>query len=47
MNRARRLLLLAAATLAPSLIAGVLLAQDAPRLRGPEPFTRDAPALPK
>ena len=42
----RRLLLLAAAVLAPCLTAGVLLAQDAPRLRGPEPFTRDAPAPP-
>ena len=45
MNRARRLLL-AAATLAPCFAAGALLAQDAPRLRGPEPFTRDAPAPP-
>ena len=44
MNRAR--LLLAAATLAPCFVAGALLAQDAPRLRGPEPFTRDAPAPP-
>jgi nitrate reductase cytochrome c-type subunit len=26
--------------------AGVLLAQDAPRLRGPEPFTREVPAPP-
>ncbi len=45
MKRAR-LLLLAAATLAPCFVAGALLAQDAPRLRGPEPFTRDAPAPP-
>jgi nitrate reductase (cytochrome), electron transfer subunit len=42
----RRLLLLAAAALAPCFVAGALLAQDAPRLRGPEPFTRDAPAPP-
>ena len=45
MNRPR-LLLLAAATLASCFVAGALLAQDAPRLRGPEPFTRDAPAPP-
>ena len=44
MNRPR--LLLAAAALAPCFVAGALLAQDAPRLRGPEPFTRDAPAPP-
>jgi cytochrome c-type protein NapB len=44
-NRARRRLL-AAAALAPCFAAGALLAQDAPRLRGPEPFTRDAPAPP-
>jgi nitrate reductase (cytochrome), electron transfer subunit len=42
----RRHLLLAAATFAPCLVAGALLAQDAPRLRGPEPFTRDTPAPP-
>ena len=47
MSRPRRLLLLAAAAaLAPCFVAGALLAQDAPRLRGPEPFTRDAPAPP-
>jgi cytochrome c-type protein NapB len=44
-RRGRRLLL-AAAALGPCLVAGTLLAQDAPRLRGPEPFTRDAPAPP-
>ena len=42
----RRHLLLAAATLAPCLVAGALLAQDAPRLRGPEPFTREQAAPP-
>jgi nitrate reductase (cytochrome), electron transfer subunit len=41
-----RLFLLAAATLAPCFVAGALLAQDAPRLRGPEPFTREIPAPP-
>ena len=40
------LLLLAVTTLAPCFFAGALLAQDAPRLRGPEPFTREAPAPP-
>jgi nitrate reductase (cytochrome), electron transfer subunit len=38
--------LLAAATLGPCLVVGTLLAQDAPRLRGPEPFTRETPAPP-
>ena len=45
MNRPR-LPLLAAAALAPCFVAGALLAQDAPRLRGPEPFSRDIPAPP-
>ena len=40
------LLLLTATTLVPCFFAGALLAQDAPRLRGPEPFTREAPAPP-
>jgi len=44
--RRRRILLLAAAALAPCLAGGALLAQDAPRLRGPEPFTREQPAPP-
>jgi nitrate reductase (cytochrome), electron transfer subunit len=30
----------------PCLTAGVILAQDAPRLRGPEPFTEEVPAPP-
>ena len=30
----------------PFLIIGVLHAQDAPRLRGPEPFTKETPAPP-
>jgi nitrate reductase (cytochrome), electron transfer subunit len=42
----RRHGLLAALAIAPCFVAGALLAQDAPRLRGPEPFTRDAPAPP-
>jgi nitrate reductase (cytochrome), electron transfer subunit len=42
----RRHRLLAALAIAPCFVAGALLAQDAPRLRGPEPFTRDAPAPP-
>ncbi len=42
----RRHFALAAAALAPCFVAGALLAQDPPRLRGPEPFTRDAPAPP-
>ena len=37
---------LAAAALAPCFVAGALLAQDAPRLHGPDPFTRDSPAPP-
>jgi cytochrome c-type protein NapB len=44
----RAALLLAAAT-ASFLSAGVLMAQDAPRLRGPQPFTEEieAPPLPR
>ena len=38
--------LLAALGMLPCLVAGALLAQDAPRLRGPEPFTREQPAPP-
>jgi cytochrome c-type protein NapB len=38
--------LLAALAAAPLLIAGILHAQDAPRLRGPEPFTKETPAPP-
>lgn len=30
----------------PCLTAGAIFAQDAPRLRGPEPFTQDIPAPP-
>ncbi|QRM30342.1 nitrate reductase cytochrome c-type subunit [Microvirga sp. VF16] len=30
----------------PCLVAGAIFAQDAPRLRGPEPFTTDTPAPP-
>ncbi|MCD6070221.1 MAG: cytochrome [Microvirga sp.] len=30
----------------PCLAAGAILAQDAPRLRGPEPFTKETPAPP-
>ena len=41
----RRLPLLTAA-LAGCLVAGTLVAQDAPRLTGPEPFTREQPAPP-
>ena len=37
--------ILAATILAPCILAGALLAQDAPRLRGPEPFTQE-PAAP-
>lgn len=33
-------------SLAPCLTAGVLFAQDAPRLRGPDPFTKETPAPP-
>ncbi len=38
--------LLVAGVLLPCLAGGALLAQDAPRLRGPEPFTREIPAPP-
>ncbi len=30
----------------PLFATGAILAQDAPRLRGPEPFTREVPAPP-
>ena len=47
----RRVLTRAALALVPCLVAGVLAAQqiggpglDAPRLKGPEPFTRETPA---
>lgn len=42
----KRAFLLACVGALPCLITGVLLAQDAPRLRGPEPFTRETPAPP-
>ncbi|MGG5819675.1 nitrate reductase cytochrome c-type subunit [Falsiroseomonas sp. HW251] len=35
-----------AALVALCIVAGGLMAQDAPRLRGPEPFTTEAPAPP-
>ena len=35
---------LAALVALPFLIVGALQAQDAPRLRGPEPFTKEVPA---
>jgi cytochrome c-type protein NapB len=38
--------ILAAAAAALVLGAGALFAQDAPRLRGPQPFTQDIPAPP-
>jgi cytochrome c-type protein NapB len=38
--------LLLAATAASCLLAGALLAQDAPRLRGPQSFTQEVPAPP-
>ena len=41
-----RLKLLAAALLAICAAAGTLMAQDAPRLTGPEPFTRETTAPP-
>jgi cytochrome c-type protein NapB len=37
---------LVAAGFLPCMVAGALLAQDAPRLRGPAPFTQEAPAPP-
>jgi nitrate reductase (cytochrome), electron transfer subunit len=49
----RRILLPSLAAMLPCLTAGALLAQqiggpalDAPRLKGPEPFTRETPAPP-
>ncbi|WP_262029254.1 nitrate reductase cytochrome c-type subunit [Microvirga sp. Mcv34] len=34
------------ASIVPCLTAGAILAQDAPRLRGPDPFTREIPPPP-
>jgi nitrate reductase (cytochrome), electron transfer subunit len=45
-HRRRRRLFLAALAVAHCFLAGALLAQDAPRLSGPEPFSRDIPAPP-
>ncbi|MBR0648606.1 nitrate reductase cytochrome c-type subunit [Roseomonas terrae] len=42
----RKRLLPAAVVLAPLALAGALMAQDAPRLRGPEPFTEEQDAPP-
>jgi cytochrome c-type protein NapB len=42
----RTLPLLLVAVLPPLVAGGMLLAQEAPRLKGPEPFTREAPAPP-
>ncbi len=42
----RSRLLISAMAAVACLATGTLLAQDAPRLRGPEPFTREAPAPP-
>jgi cytochrome c-type protein NapB len=42
----RRIVFLSLLSVVPCLAAGVILAQDAPRLRGPEPFTREIPAPP-
>jgi nitrate reductase (cytochrome), electron transfer subunit len=33
-------------SIGPCLAAGAIFAQDAPRLRGPEPFTKETPAPP-
>ena len=43
MNRTAFAVLL---SVVPCLAAGVIFAQDAPRLRGPEPFTKEIPAPP-
>ena len=42
----RRLAFACLLSLAPCLTAGVILAQEAPRLRGPDPFTKEIPAPP-
>jgi len=42
----RRSAFAALASVVPLLAAGTILAQDAPRLRGPEPFNREIPAPP-
>ena len=42
----KRIAALAAMAALPILIAGALYAQDAPRLRGPEPFSKETPAPP-
>jgi cytochrome c-type protein NapB len=42
----RRGVFLVLVSIAPCLAAGAILAQDAPRLRGPDPFTRETPAPP-
>jgi cytochrome c-type protein NapB len=42
----RRIVYLSLLSVVPCLAAGVILAQDAPRLRGPEPFTEEVPAPP-
>jgi nitrate reductase (cytochrome), electron transfer subunit len=42
----RRGVFLVLVSIAPCLVAGAILAQDAPRLRGPDPFTRETPAPP-
>jgi nitrate reductase (cytochrome), electron transfer subunit len=42
----KRILHVALLSVVPCLTAGVILAQDAPRLRGPEPFTKEVPAPP-
>jgi nitrate reductase (cytochrome), electron transfer subunit len=42
----RRSVFLSLLSVVPCLTAGVILAQDAPRLRGPEPFTEEVPAPP-
>ena len=42
----RRIVFLSLLSVVPCLAAGVILAQDAPRLRGPEPFTEEVPAPP-
>lgn len=42
----RRLAFATLLSLVPCLTAGVILAQEAPRLRGPDPFTKEVPAPP-
>ena len=42
----RRSVFLVLVSIAPCLAAGAILAQDAPRLRGPDPFTRETSAPP-